>query len=949
MPHREWIKHVDPEKVTLYPLQFANCERLRKNDVVYIFDEVGCGKTISSGIMALDYLEHNPDKAVLVVTVNALVKSKKNKGYGAFLDKWYEKLPFGKLEYKAAIGSIRSITTANYFNIIIVNNNCASFKSKMKYGLVIIDEAHIFLNPKTDRYKNLVENVRADKVVFLTATPIKSSPDDLAIYTEIANNILGKKIGAHIDTSWMAELFCANKEPKELICSTFNPYSPVTRYFKDTIQNLTIDNYEKIKRQRAMPQIWYYKDSENKKRVALLENINRILENEKESKFVVFVHKVPNEAHQLADFLEQNGFTMYPKNNFLLAVETCHDTYCPLKSYAVVTGDNSYDLEKYSCEVGVPTVLILTYQIAEQGVDLPGYNYVINYHISAFPSSLEQRFGRIDRLDGVLKNEKGEVLPKANFEKINMCFLVAENVRALDNTNFNKASYGYAKDIFSLLPSRNSFFTRKIMTYLSDKAPCSYADDYKEKLKAIFKNTPLQKLRSCLLEKDNDTFTPEIEFLADFLEGNNIEFAKNDSNESFTEKIKEALDAELDYEDITSYKEIKDSLSENSDDIFYITRTDENSHQLKTISTTDCYNNIRKNKNYIDYVRKFKKNVEIPLLLNKYKIELKSLNECYEQEFNNSNFTSLFTFEGIRNVFGKFLETFSNAIDKKDKETLLLYAEVVVSRLPLYEMFDTYKSILFEYIYTAKGGKLKEKYNYSPFFDAKYAVKNKIDTGDLIGLSDSFIQCNFSKNVKFLQQDTYFILKPDDTDNTLLYSSPWLKLAYWCTRREELCLAVDLFPVKVLSNNENIFRQREQCLRYISLLYTRYEGTPDILGNMEAAFRESQVYKSSESKPTLKEAAKVTLGKKWGEGKYRSVFKYFAFNWSEKQRVSSPNIFPLKREIADLKIQEGDIWTAGIYYEIYGQFTGECKWGDILNLPEDYKNMTYLWEEGRID
>lgn len=618
MPHREWIKHVDPEKVTLYPLQFANCERLRKNDVVYIFDEVGCGKTISSGIMALDYLEYNPDKTVLVVTVNALVKSKKNKGYGAFLDKWYEKLPFGKLEYKAAIGPIGSIITANYFDIIIVNNDRASFKSKMKYGLVIIDEAHIFLNPKTDRYKNLVENVRADKVVFLTATPIKSSTDDLAIYTEIADNILGKKeIGAHIDTSWMAKLSCDNKESKELICSTFNPYSPVTRYFKDTIQNLTIDNYKKIKRQRAMPQIWYYKDGAEGKKKALLENINKILENEKESKFVVFVHRLKKEAGDIAGFLEQNGFTMCPKNSSLLAVETCYEVCCPARSYAVVTGDNSSDLEKYSVEIGVPTVLILMYRIAEQGVDLPGYNYVINYHISAFPSSLEQRFGRIDRLDGVLKDEKGEVLPKANFEKINMCFLLAENVRALDNTNFNRASRGYAKDIFSSLPSRNSFFTREVMTYLSDKDPCSYADDYKEKLKAIFKNTPLQKLRSYLLKKDNNTFTPEIEFLADFLEGNYIEFAKNDSNESFIEKIKEVLDTELNCEDKTSYKEINDSLSENSDDIFYITRTDEDSHQLKTMSTTDCYNNIRKNKNYTDYVRRFKENVEIPLLLNR--------------------------------------------------------------------------------------------------------------------------------------------------------------------------------------------------------------------------------------------------------------------------------------------------------------------------------------------
>ena len=44
--NREWIKYLDPFKIELYPIQFANCDRLEKNEVVYIFDEVGSGKTI---------------------------------------------------------------------------------------------------------------------------------------------------------------------------------------------------------------------------------------------------------------------------------------------------------------------------------------------------------------------------------------------------------------------------------------------------------------------------------------------------------------------------------------------------------------------------------------------------------------------------------------------------------------------------------------------------------------------------------------------------------------------------------------------------------------------------------------------------------------------------------------------------------------------------------------
>ncbi len=90
---RNWINAINTERVEIYPIQFANCDRLVKNDAVYIFDEVGSGKTISSGLMALDYLVNHPDKNVLVITTNSLVKANVG-GKGQFLTDWCEKLPF---------------------------------------------------------------------------------------------------------------------------------------------------------------------------------------------------------------------------------------------------------------------------------------------------------------------------------------------------------------------------------------------------------------------------------------------------------------------------------------------------------------------------------------------------------------------------------------------------------------------------------------------------------------------------------------------------------------------------------------------------------------------------------------------------------------------------------------------------------------------------------------
>ncbi|MMZ67999.1 hypothetical protein D1872_306440 [compost metagenome] len=42
--------------------------------LVYIFDEVGSGKTITSDLMALDYIEQNR-KDVLIITTKALSAS----------------------------------------------------------------------------------------------------------------------------------------------------------------------------------------------------------------------------------------------------------------------------------------------------------------------------------------------------------------------------------------------------------------------------------------------------------------------------------------------------------------------------------------------------------------------------------------------------------------------------------------------------------------------------------------------------------------------------------------------------------------------------------------------------------------------------------------------------------------------------------------------------------
>lgn len=169
--NRTWINYIDSSILDVYPIQFANCDRLQNNDAVYIFDEVGSGKTISSGLMAMDYLFNNPQEEVYVITTNALVRKKDPSEYGQFLGGWYKKLPFNSL----------GLTN----RIKVINNHYSNINQLKSCGLLIIDEAHLFLNDEALRNKCLRE-IKSKKIVFLTATPIKSSKDDLYKYVEIA-------------------------------------------------------------------------------------------------------------------------------------------------------------------------------------------------------------------------------------------------------------------------------------------------------------------------------------------------------------------------------------------------------------------------------------------------------------------------------------------------------------------------------------------------------------------------------------------------------------------------------------------------------------------------------------------------------------------------------------------------------------------------------------------
>lgn len=350
--------------------------------------------------------------------------------------------------------------------VYVVNNHCSKFKEEKKYGLVIIDEAHLFLNRNSRRFELLTSNIRAKKVVFLSATPVKKHYTDLRTYIEIAKYLLGKEV----DDSWIQSLNTSDKQPEELISSNFDTKFPATRYFKDTVKSLQINRYEKTVARRYETKIWEYSSLESKKEV-LLEKIQSLYRMSSDNRFVIFTRYVEKEAEELGNHFKSAGIVHSKKE-------------LPDKmTYYIVTGRNVQESSDFSTVTDLPTILILTYQIAEQGLNLPGYNHIINYHISAYPSALEQRYGRIDRLNSQ---------SKAIFN----CFLLGSNFDS-NTVNFYFAAFTFLDSLLNYLPSRNTLLSSEILkTYVTMQHE---AERYLKRLLGILNDQMISKIFDHLL------------------------------------------------------------------------------------------------------------------------------------------------------------------------------------------------------------------------------------------------------------------------------------------------------------------------------------------------------------------------------------------------------------------------------------------------------------------
>jgi|GEM_PF-5433075 DNA or RNA helicases of superfamily II len=725
-----YLSSLDINELNLYTLQLANMERIEQNDAVYIFDEVGAGKTISAGLCVIQLLFEGESvgqfKNILVITAPSVTEQFKNK----FND---------ILKLKVGVqGEFNGI----FYQIDIINydyRNIAKKVNENHYDFIIVDEAHEFINDTTRRYEELIK-LKAKKMMFMSATPIKYSMKDLKAYPMIASQIM------NIDQQKLEdELLHSCKEKKKLI-EGFDTSLPVTRYFKETVRNIekteSSNEFADKEPQRLVPELWEYENEEGKE-VYLAKKIN---ENSKNgNRFVIFV-RYKADIEKIKTAIEQEGFIPFSNN----------ETVMIDKTYSIITGDHSERkelLKQFSSiqpNMLLPAILIMTYQISEQGIDLPAFNYTINYHIPASPSQLEQRFGRIDRLNSI-------------HSELHTCFLLKKSgYLDKDTANFFDAVYTYINEFLPLLPSKNCLITYDILNRIESHSESIVM--YYEKLLNLL-NDNIDEIYNFFISNEISFEIIDSKFhnLLEFFKGRNVEFNEDMGKfqANFAKRIQTSINqAKTSQERIQWWK---DNIDRLSNDVFFVELDKDEKmdwskrYHIERINPKSAAKTIISLDEFIRASNSLKEPIALMRRWNKYKPEIE---EYFETLFHNNDFDRIFPASKHYHTNDEI----PGCAELEDKLDSLVYS------LPIFRMFLEYKRIIHGFAFTDNNF-FYQRYDFNPFWASWVYIKR---SNKQLGISEAFFNVFDEKNLYWIEENNFHVS-----------SSIWLKLFYYFSRKEE--------------------------------------------------------------------------------------------------------------------------------------------------------------------
>lgn len=505
MENFDFMKRLKEGKVDPLFTQALNGIRIKKHDVIYVFDEVGCGKTVSAIITMASVIDEKENYKILVLTPKSVCIQ--------FAGEIKQKL---KLDNEDIIMNlaccnnpeeeIRKINSKN--QVIVVSNphKVKKLDKNVKWDLIIVDEAHDIICNSYNQLKNLcdcdiydrkekkckkvnkVDNeyqnilreykdrcdnedlderrkehfdkrikfvegwedtypalaifvksivvqeyniafnyyeyglpsfimerrdiknkifndiceLKTEKVMFLSATPYKYDKSlDFINYALAGTKMTKEKtiicLSNMPDMEWVKKLYTSHNdadnnedEENDLRIEETN----TSLMFKEITQAIPLCGESKvISGKERKVEVWDEKKEKDVLRSKLLGEIR-----ENKNRVIIFVSNSEEGGTIFKRIFPNAGYDIATDNKHEYIDEETN-LYC---KFVMNKFGNAYWLNYYAkdCEeIRIPDILIVTWQVAQVGVNLPTYNYVINYHIPSVPGYLEQRYGRIDRLN----------------------------------------------------------------------------------------------------------------------------------------------------------------------------------------------------------------------------------------------------------------------------------------------------------------------------------------------------------------------------------------------------------------------------------------------------------------------------------------------------------------------------------------------------------------------
>lgn len=399
-------------ELTFLPHQIKTAEQAinEMNGRAILADEVGLGKTIEAGLILKEYMVRGLVKKVLILVPASLV------------NQWVQEL--NEKFYIPAIAYRKNYSWDQY-DVIVSSIDTAKRSPhreeilKIKYDLLLVDEAHKLKNHKTINY-SFVQSLRKKYCLLLTATPIQNDLIEIFNLVSILRpGHLGnyetflKKYGKNRKTiqkdhylkSLVQKVMIRNTRQETSLANIKRKIETVWIEFSKNELEMYQKIDQKTKERSTLANITFLRELCSSREACYL-SLKNIWEKEREPKELKLlldeIQTLPHhpKAKKVVEIIKDIGdekviiFTEYRASQFYLQwyLEQHGISSVPFKG-GFKSGKKDWMKQLFKNHV---QVLIAT-EAAGEGINLQFCSHLINYDLPWNPMRLEQRIGRIHR------------------------------------------------------------------------------------------------------------------------------------------------------------------------------------------------------------------------------------------------------------------------------------------------------------------------------------------------------------------------------------------------------------------------------------------------------------------------------------------------------------------------------------------------------------------------